>query len=48
MGRITDVAFKTFYGTLNTQANKLLRFAESPGSDLMPPPSFKEIILQLV
>ncbi|CAO3673791.1 unnamed protein product [Umbelopsis vinacea] len=44
---ITDVAFKTFYGTLNTQANKLLRFAESPASDLMPPHSFKEIILQL-
>lgn len=45
---ITDVAFKTFYGTLNSQANKLLRFVEMPGSDLVPPPSFKEVILQLV
>ncbi|KAG2178562.1 hypothetical protein INT44_001715 [Umbelopsis vinacea] len=45
---ITDVAFKTFYGILNTQANKLLRFSERPGNDLMPPSSFKEVVLQLV
>jgi hypothetical protein len=45
---ITDVAFKTFYGILNTQANKLLHFAEQPGSDLTPPSSFKEVVLQLV
>ncbi|KAG2171296.1 hypothetical protein INT43_002918 [Umbelopsis isabellina] len=44
---ITDIAFKTFYGTLNSQASKLLRFVEMPGSDLVPPPSFKEVILQL-
>ncbi|KAI8584028.1 hypothetical protein K450DRAFT_221168 [Umbelopsis ramanniana AG] len=44
---ITDVAFKTFYGILNAQANKLLRFSEKPGNDLMPPSSFKEVVLQL-
>ncbi|RKO87918.1 oligomeric Golgi complex subunit 6 [Blyttiomyces helicus] len=44
---ITEMAFKVFFDTLNSQASKLLRFVQTPNHDLLPPPAVKETILQL-
>ncbi|RIB16037.1 component of oligomeric golgi complex 6 [Gigaspora rosea] len=44
---ITDSASRVFFNTLNMQAEQLLRYRQTPGADLMPPPVVKETVLQL-
>ncbi|CAG8691470.1 23992_t:CDS:10, partial [Dentiscutata erythropus] len=44
---ITDSASRVFFNTLNMQAEQLLRYRQTPGVDLMPPPAVKETVLQL-
>ncbi|CAG8837418.1 21040_t:CDS:10, partial [Gigaspora margarita] len=38
---------EVFFNTLNMQAEQLLRYRQTPGADLMPPPVVKETVLQL-
>ncbi|CAI2179170.1 15482_t:CDS:10 [Funneliformis geosporum] len=44
---ITETASRVFYNTLNTKAEQLLRFIQTPSPDLSPPPAVKEVLLQL-
>ncbi|TPX69235.1 hypothetical protein SpCBS45565_g02494 [Spizellomyces sp. 'palustris'] len=44
---ITEIANKTFFETLNANASQLLRFVQTPGADLLPPPAVRETVLQL-
>ncbi|KAG9307314.1 hypothetical protein G9A89_017142 [Geosiphon pyriformis] len=44
---ITESASFVFFNTLNARAEQLLRFVQTPGSDLSPPPAVKESTLQL-
>ncbi|CAG8548311.1 1902_t:CDS:2 [Acaulospora colombiana] len=44
---ITESASMIFFNTLNSQAEQLLRYIQTPGPDLMPPPAVKETVLQL-
>ncbi|CAG8601106.1 9616_t:CDS:10 [Ambispora leptoticha] len=44
---ITESASRVFFNTLNFRAEQLLRYVQTPGTDLLPPPAVKETILQL-
>ncbi|CAG8593279.1 16308_t:CDS:10 [Rhizophagus irregularis] len=44
---ITEIASRVFFNILNAQAEQLLRYIQTPSSDLSPPPAVKEVVLQL-
>ncbi|KAJ3086103.1 Golgi transport complex subunit 6, partial [Quaeritorhiza haematococci] len=44
---ISEMSVKLFFDTLNAQASRLLRFVQTPGPDLRPPPAVKETVTQL-